>query len=82
MADTTAASALASSLRNVTTATSEAAYRSSRPEHAVGKGVNIVERNVDGSSSSMQFDASGQIIPTGKAQKAESATASAVDLFA
>ena len=82
MADTTAASALPSSLRNVTTATSEAAYRSSRPDHAVGKGVTTVERTVDGSSSSMQFDASGQIIPTGKAQKAESATASAVDLFA
>ncbi|MFT9014572.1 MAG: hypothetical protein ABF990_02385 [Acetobacter sp.] len=82
MADTTAASALASSLRNLTTATSEATYRSSRPEHAVGKGISIVKQGVDGSSSSIQFDASGQIIPTGKAEKAESATASAVDLFA
>ncbi|NVN10206.1 hypothetical protein AAC691_16195 [Nguyenibacter vanlangensis] len=82
MADTTAASALASSIRQATVTHSHAAYRNSRPDHAAATGINVVSKGIDGSSSAMRFDATGQIIPTGTAHKAESAEASAVDLFA
>jgi hypothetical protein len=37
---------------------------------------------VDGSSSSIQFDSTGQIVPSSSAQKKDSAMSSAVDLFA
>ncbi|MBB2167727.1 hypothetical protein HLH36_05055 [Gluconacetobacter aggeris] len=82
MVDTTAASLLASSLRQVTSAASQAAYHSARPGHAAATGITITSSSIDGSSSSMKFDASGQIVPTGTTSKKEFATASAVDLFA
>ncbi|MBB2203568.1 hypothetical protein [Gluconacetobacter takamatsuzukensis] len=78
----TAASVLASSIRQATSAASQTAYHNARPAHAAAAGVNIVSNSIDGSSSSMQFDASGQIIPTGNTSKKESATASALNLFA
>ncbi|MBB2185722.1 MAG: hypothetical protein ABF893_04770 [Gluconacetobacter liquefaciens] len=82
MVDTTAASLLASSLRQATSTASHVAYRSARPAHAAATGVNISSSGIDGSSSSIKFDASGQMVPTGTKNKKESATASAVDLFA
>jgi flagellar hook assembly protein FlgD len=82
MTDTTAAAALASSMRAATTQITQAAHRAVQPENAVGKGVNVSSSNIDGSSSSVQFDATGQIIPSGSSHKPESATASAVNLFA
>ena len=82
MSDTTAASALASSLREMTTAASRAAYQSARPGHTGGVGVRLSSSGVDGSSSSIQFDSTGQIIPSSDTQKKDSAMSSAVDLFA
>ncbi|MCH4142802.1 hypothetical protein [Acetobacter peroxydans] len=82
MSDTTAASALASSLREMTTAASRAAYQSARPGHTGGVGVRLSSHSVDGSSSSIQFDSTGQIVPSSSAQKKDDAMSSAVDLFA
>jgi len=82
MVDTTAASLLASSLRQATSTASQVAYHSARPGHAVATGINITSSRIDGSSSSMKFDASGQIVPTGTTHKKESATANTIDLFA
>ncbi|GBQ34501.1 hypothetical protein HLH34_05445 [Gluconacetobacter azotocaptans] len=82
MADTSAAAALASSMRAATTEMTHAAYRAAKPEHAAATGMNIVSRNVDGSTSSAQFDATGQIIPSTTSHKQNSATASFVNLLA
>lgn len=82
MVDTTAASLLASSIRQATSTASQVAYHNARPAHAAATGMTLHSSSIDGSSSSMQFDASGQVIPGGSTSKKESATASAVDLFA
>ncbi|GBQ18912.1 hypothetical protein ACLRDC_04840 [Gluconacetobacter sacchari] len=82
MVDITAASLLASSIRQATSAASHAAYHNARPAHAAATGPTVSFSGIDGSSSSMTFDASGQLVPGGTTNKKESATASAVDLFA
>ncbi|MCE2576824.1 hypothetical protein [Komagataeibacter sp. FNDCR2] len=82
MADTTAAAALASSMRTNTTEITHAAHRATQPENVASNGLNIASRSIDGSKSSMQFDATGQIIPTGNSEKKGSATQSLVNLLA
>lgn len=82
MTDTSAAAALASSLRTATTGLAQKVYRASKPEHAAGVGVNVVSKSVDGSSATTKFDASGQLVPSSNEHKKSSAAASAVDLFA
>ncbi|MBB2156078.1 hypothetical protein [Gluconacetobacter diazotrophicus] len=82
MTDTTAAAALASSMRIATTQNAHAAHRAVKPEYAAGVGVNLVSANADGSKSSTQFDSTGQIVPSTTSHNKASATASAVDLFA
>lgn len=82
MTDTTAAAALASSMRAGTTNVVHAAHRATQPENTAGVGVNIVSSGVDGSRSSTQFDATGQIVPSSHSQKKGSSAQSLVNLLA
>lgn len=82
MADTTAAASLASSMRAATVNLSHAVQRNIKPENVAASGFNVVSSGADGSSSSIQFDASGQIVPSEHGQKKNSGAASLVDLLA
>lgn len=82
MADTTAAASLASSMRVATTNLSSSVHRALKPENVTASGFNVISSGVDGSSSSVQFDASGQIVPSAHGEKKNSATSSLVNLLA
>lgn len=82
MADTTVAAQLASSMRTATAHMAQAAHRSVQPEHVASSAIKVASSGQDGSSSSMQFDASGQIVPSGNTHNKSSATASFINLLA
>ncbi len=82
MADTTVAAQLASSLRTATANTAQAAHRSVQPEHVASSALKLASTSQDGSSSSMQFDASGQVVPSGNSQNKHSGSASLINLLA
>mgnify|MGYP003361934231 CR=1 FL=1 len=82
MADTTAAAALASHMRTSATQVTQAVHRATQPENVASNSLNVASKSVDGSKSSMQFDATGQIVPSGHSEKKSSATQSFVNLLA
>ncbi|CEF53310.1 hypothetical protein [Acetobacter ghanensis] len=82
MADTTVAAQLASSMRTATAHMAQSAHRSVQPEHVASSALKVSSTAQDGSSSSMQFDASGQVVPSGNTHNQHSGTASFVNLLA
>ncbi|MCP1241712.1 hypothetical protein GOB86_05595 [Acetobacter lambici] len=82
MADTTVAAQLASSMRTATTNMAQAAHRSVQPEHVASSALRVASSSQDGSSSSMQFDASGQVVPSGNSHNKHSGSASFINLLA
>ena len=82
MADTTVAAQLASSMRSATVHMTQAAHRSVQPENVTSSTVKLASTSQDGSSSSMQFDAPGQVVPSGTTHNKHSGSASFINLLA
>ena len=82
MADTTVAAQLASSIRTATAHMAQTAHRSVQPENVTSSALKLVSTSQDGSSSSMQFDASGQVVPSGTSHNKHSGSASFINLLA
>ena len=81
MSEASAASQLASVVRAQTANQARKARQNVKPQNA-GRGVSISSQRANGSQASMQFDATGQVVPTAKGVNKHSATASFVDLLA
>lgn len=80
MSEASAASQLASIVRAQTANQARKARFSVKPQNA-GR-VSISSQRTNKSQASMQFDATGQVVPTAKGVNKHSATASFVDLLA
>ncbi|GLH28507.1 hypothetical protein WSS15_11570 [Acetobacter pasteurianus] len=81
MTETSAASQLAGAMRAAISHKATATHAPSKPEHIAGN-AKISSGHSGGSETSMQFDATGQIIPSAKGEKKGSATESLVNLLA
>ncbi|GAN70619.1 hypothetical protein [Acetobacter syzygii] len=82
MADTTVAAQLASSMRTATANRAQAAHRAVQPEHVASSALKVSSTAQDGSSTSMQFDSTGQVVPSGSSHNKHSGTASFINLLA
>lgn len=80
MSEASAASQLASSVRFQTANAARKARENVKPQNA-GR-VSVSSSRTKNSQASMQFDATGQVVPTAKGVNKHSATASFVDLLA
>lgn len=82
MSQISPANDLASAVRQATMQRAKAAHRATQPEHLASNSLGVTTQHTDGSSSGVQFDATGQIVPTGKANNRHSGTASLISLLA
>lgn len=80
MSEVSAASQIATIMRQQTANAAKTARVSVKPEHIAGK-MGISSHHSGGSTAAMQFDATGQVVPSVSKPEKGSATASFADLL-
>lgn len=81
MSGASAASQIASVMRAAVANKTHAARKAVKPEHIAGN-IKLSTPGSHGAQSSVQFDATGQIVPSAKGVRKNSATANFVNLLA